>query len=189
MGSRLVNLYTFLQIAKITPPVLAAAVKKYGVSGWDNYGTFGRFNKDSDAANLALSEIEKYHRVIQQGRKIGEDLTRRLPYMTGINPILQLGWFENEAPDFKALQEKMGSQPEYQFPKTRAETEWAIIGSLLHMLLGKIGDRSHPDFTSQQKIIDFLVDTYKDSTMSGMSQTNLQDKFSAANTYMSKKIN
>jgi hypothetical protein len=57
------------------------------------------------------------------------------------------------------------------------------------MLLGKIGDRPHPDFNSQQKIIDFLVDTYKDSTMSGMSQTNLQDKFSAANTYMSKKIN
>ena len=189
MGPTLSSLYGLLEIERITPPVLAAAVKQHGIAGWDNYGTHGRFKKDSDAAKLALSEIEKYHRVIQEGRKTGENLTRKLPYMTGINPILQLGWFENEAPDFQALQEKMGIQPEYEFPKTRPETEWAIIGSLLHMLLGKIGDRPHPDFNSQQKIIDFLVDTYKDSTMSGMSQTNLQDKFSAANAYLSKKIN
>jgi len=189
MDTALISLYALLEIQKVTPPVLAAAVKQYGVAGWDNYGTYGRFKKDSDAATLALSEIEKYHRVIQKGRKIGKDLTRRLPYLTGINPILQLGWFSGEVPDFQALQEKMGIQPEYEFPKTRPETEWAIIGSLLHMLLGKIGDRPHPDFNSQQKIIDFLVDTYKDSTVSGMSQTNLQDKFSAANAYLSKKIN
>jgi hypothetical protein len=189
MGPTLISLYGLLEIERITPPVLAAAVKQHGVAGWDNYGTHGRFKKDSDAAKLALSEIEKYHRVIQEGRKTGENLTRKLPYMTGINPILQLGWFSGEVPDFKALQKSMGSQPEYEFSKTRPETEWAIIGGLLHALLGKTGSRPHPDFKTQQQVIDFLIDEYKDLKLSGISKTSLENKFSAANAYLSKKKN
>jgi hypothetical protein len=189
MESQIINLYTFLEKENIAPSVVAAAVKKYGVSGWDNYGTYGKFKKDSDAATLALSEIEKYHRVDLESRIMGLRLTRCLPYFTGINPILQLGWFPYEKPDFDALKKAIGTQPEYEFPKSRPETELAIIGGLLHALLGKTSSRPHPDFKSQQQVIDFLIDEYKDLKLSGISKTSLEDKFSAANAYLSKKKN
>ena len=57
MEKKLISIHELLLRNAVTPPVLAQAVKKHGVSGWDIYGTFGSFKKDSDAAASVRSQL------------------------------------------------------------------------------------------------------------------------------------
>ena len=65
MEKKLISIHELLLRNAVTPPVLAQAVKKHGVSGWDIYGTFGSFKKDSDAVE-ELALLERYVLLIEE---------------------------------------------------------------------------------------------------------------------------
>ena len=184
MEKKLIRIHELLLRNAVTPPVLAQAVKKHGVSGWDIYGTFGSFKKDSDAAASALSEIAAVHLAIIKCRQKDDDSTWYAQFNDGCRPIHQLGWFEDSMPNFEKIQNAIGSQPEYEVPESRAGTELAIIGALLRLILGTAGNGPHPHYTSQQNIIDCIRDEFSSYKVSGLKPRTLAEKFGQANFYL-----
>jgi hypothetical protein len=187
MEKKLISIHQLLMRFGVTPPVLAQAVKKQGVCGWDIYGTFGAFKKDSDAAAAALSEIAAVHLAIIKCRQKDDGSSWYGQFTDGCRPIHQLGWFEDSLPNFEKIQKSLGSQPEYDVPESRAETDLAIIGALLYLILGKVGNGPHPHYSSQQQIIDCIDDKFCTYKVPGLNERTLTEKFSSVNKYFKSK--
>lgn len=187
MEKKLISIHELLLRYGVTPPVLAQAVKKHGTSGWDIYGTFGSFKKDSDAAASALSEIAAVHLAIIKCRQKDDDSTWYAQFNDGCRPIHQLGWFEDSLPNFEKIQKTLGSQPDYVVPESRAETDLAIIGALLYLILGKVGNGPHPHYSSQQDIINCIDDKFCTYKAPGLKERTLAEKFGQANKYLKSK--
>lgn len=79
--------------------------------------------------------------------------------------------------------EKESLQQNLKVPLRALNTNLAIIGTMLKLLLGKSASgKPYSEFNSQAAIIDMLVINH--GGIDGISKRNLEDKFSDANKYL-----
>ena len=141
------------------PPVLATAIEKHGLDGWDGYGRWGQFKKTDAATKLALDDLQRVHyEMVKSG---ATDLTDddsqpdspKKSWHSAVGgasfpkPIHHMGWLSNKLPDLEKVKSSLAKQPVFvpmNGPEIRTETANAIIGGLLHLLTAEIENWHSP---------------------------------------------
>ena len=171
-----------------SPAVLAKAIEKHGLYGWNEFGVWGEFEKKTETASLALKKLsEVYYSMIEAARYDppkswhGELTGKHL-----IGPLHHLGWLLGQMPDFQKISKELSSQPAFMpihTEKMRDSTIDSIIGCLLQMLKEQPLKSSKNDPVTQASVIEDLIKSYEG--FPGISKSNLEKVFSAANKFVS----
>lgn len=185
MEAKLISLARLLH--DYPPAVLVRAIQKYGLYGWDQYGIWGEFKSKSDTAQLALGKLsEVYYTIVESARHYPPKSWHHV--LTGknlIGPLHHLGWLQGQLPDFGKIDQELNGTPTFlpiTAPKMRDTTSHAIIGGLLDLVKEQALLVNHQKPLTQDQIIDELTEKY--AGFPGISKSNLENVFSAANTFV-----
>lgn len=158
---------------------LATAIEKYGVQGWDRFGRFKTFKQGDAIFDRALDFLAAEAAFNSEGRE------ERSPFEYAAEDweTPSYGWREDALPDFKAIEAEQAAAPVQPKRRSAAESKaednnLRIIGGLLGYIKGELGNGKHPDFKTENELIDLLAD--KLDGFGGVKHRNLQDKFSRA---------
>lgn len=183
-----------------SPAVLAKAVDKHGLYGWDEFGVWGEFKKNTETASFALKKLsEVYYSMVEAARHDppkswhGELVGKHL-----IGPLHHLGWLHGQMPDFKKISDELSRGPVFMpidSPKMRDMTAYSIIGGMLHMLKEQPARSADSGGVTQSSVIEYLIKKFVGNP--GISKSNLEIVFAAANNFIAtytgteaaKKIN
>lgn len=161
--------------AKLDPGTLATAIELHGIHTWDRYGRRRLFLPESTEAQQALDRLAAYCVSIEKYIE-SHDMDEEFDRQFGGDAY---GWPADQAPDFNALQKNISTNPELQRPRhadTKSENASAgIIGGLLQYIKGELGNQKHPEFQSEDALIDHLA--LKLKGYAGLSKRNLKNKF------------
>lgn len=170
-----------------SPAVLARAIEKHGLYGWDEFGVWGEFKKKTETASLALKKLsEVYYAMIEAARH--EPPKSWHGVLTGENlfgPLHHLGWLHGQMPDFKKINKELNAGPVFMLldsPKMRDNTAISIIGCLISMMKEPNFERFANSAVTQASIIEHLTRWYAD--FPGISKSNLENVFADANAFM-----
>ncbi len=170
-----------------SPAVLAKAIEKHGLYGWDEFGVWGEFKKKTETASLALKKLsEVYYAMIEAARH--EPPKSWHGVLTGENlfgPLHHLGWLHGQMPDFKKINEELSGGPVFMqidSPKMRDSTAISIISCLLSMVKQQDLQGSENAPITQTAVIEHLTRRYAD--FPGISKSNLENVFSEANSFL-----
>lgn len=153
--------------AGVSIGALATAIENDGVCGWDRFGRYKRFDKDSQEAGVPLDRLAlQYARNENPMDSGGPD--------DSIDAPLNLwGWPKKELPDFGAVE---AGQPR---PKVRpadvarvAKSQDMLIGALTECVLAKGPWEGHPQLENQAALIEAMAGFYLG--LSGMSKRSLE---------------
>ena len=169
--------------------VLATAIEKGGVQGWDRYGRFGAFDAESAEARAALDLLSEWHLGAQERLLAPRDPMFEDSADCFISEYARYGWPDNCLPDFKSIgtaMVKMRSTPESAQAKAKGEkANLGIIDGLLLVVEGELGTSAHTAYESEAKLIQHLQE--KMAGYPGNSKRNLEAKFAAAKRLMNKE--
>lgn len=183
------------------PPVLATAIEKYGLEGWDGFGRWGQFKKTDAATKLALDDLQRVHyEMVKCGATdLLEDDSQPAPpkkswhsAVGGVSfpkPIHHLGWLSNKLPDLEKVKSSLAKQPVFvpmTAPEIRTETANAIIGGLLHLLTAEIENDGIRTSLVQEDVIAALLESIGD--YDGVSESTLRTRFAAANKLLRQVV-
>lgn len=170
------------------PAVLVKAIEKHGLYGWDQYGIWGEFKSKSHTTQLALEKLsEVYYAIVESDRHDPPKSWHSV--LTGknlIGPLHHLGWLQGQLPDFGKIHRELSGTPSFMpisSPKMRDTTSHAIIGGLLELAKEQALHINPKKPLTQDQIIEALTKKYA-SGFSGISKSNLENVFSAANTFI-----
>jgi hypothetical protein len=159
---------------KVVPGTLATAIEMHGVHTWDRYGRRRLFLPDSAEAKQALDAIARYYSSLgghPDDIIDGEDF-----YDMGGDIF---GWPAEQSPNFDELQATIRTDPKPHRPPHAVEksenANIGIIGGLLQYIKGELGNQKHPEFRSEDALIEHLE--LKLKGYAGLSKRNLKDKF------------
>jgi len=162
--------------SKLEPGTVATAIELYGVHTWDRYGRRRLFLPDTAEANLALDVLAGHYAATQ--RDVGDDSESDWGFDYQFEGDV-FGWPADSAPNFNELQKKIRTDPKPQRPlHAVGKSENAnigIIGGLLQYIRGELGNTKHPEFRSEDALIEHLEVKLKG--YAGLSKRNLKDKF------------
>jgi hypothetical protein len=170
-----------------SPAVLARAIEKHGLYGWDEFGVWGEFKKKTETASVALKKLsEVYYAMIEAARH--EPPKSWHGVLTGKNlfsPLHHLGWLQGQMPDFNKITKELSGTPKFMqinSPKMRDSTVISIIGCLLSMVKEQPLKRSKNPL-HQTSVIDHLTKEF--AGFPGISKSNLENVFGEANAFIS----
>lgn len=170
-----------------SPAVLARAIEKHGLYGWDEFGVWGEFKKKTETASLALKKLsEVYYAMIEAARH--EPPKSWHGVLTGENlfgPLHHLGWLHGQMPDFKKINKELKTGPVFMqidSPKMRDNTAISIIGGLLEMVKEQPLTPNAKGVVTQKNVIEHLIKRYEG--FAGISRSNLENVFGDANTFI-----
>ena len=170
-----------------SPAVLARAIEKHGLYGWDEFGVWGEFKKKTETASLALKKLsEVYYAMIEAARH--EPPKSWHGVLTGENlfgPLHHLGWLQGQMPDFKKINKELKTGPVFMqidSPKMRDNTAISIIGGLLEMVKEQPLKPNAKGVVTQKNVIEHLIKRYEG--FPGISRSNLENVFGDANTFI-----
>lgn len=160
--------------------ILATAIEKHGIQGWDRFGRFKAFTKDS-AGDDALRYTKVLDALAAQHEWDEAPANYRSPIeeaeaFAGSGHPFEYGWLKSELPDFEAIVAGAAGQPVAppKKPSKRAETsDLNIIAALLQFLMPKAG------YAKEAQLINDLLDVGW-GDYAGISQRNLQQRFADA---------
>lgn len=174
-------LWHLISRGKVSISTLASAIERDGIQGWDRFGRFKTFTKDSQGDDAA-----RYSKVLdllaaQHEFDAISDGAHRSPLeeaedFAGSGHPLEYGWLENQLPDFSAIVAEGAGQPVEppKRPSKRAETsEKRIIGAILKHVLPRAGYESEAALISD--LLEHGYDNYD-----GISKRNLEKTFAEA---------
>ncbi len=167
----------------VTEGALATAIEKEGVYTWDRFGRFRCFKPPAPEAESVLSVLANvYARYSSDAPDDLDDGDDDSP-----DSLLRLcGWPKPKLPDFRSIE---GSEPVVSMPpeSTRptpgaklVRADLALIGGLLLFIKGELGNKRHPDFQTEDDLINVLELELSNLRLVGASQRTIIDKFSAA---------
>lgn len=200
METKLITLAELL-LRGYPPPVLATAIEKHGLDGWDGYGRWGLFKKTDAATQLALDDLQRVHyEMVKSGATdITDDDNQPAPPKKSWHaavggasfpkPIHHLGWLSNKLPDLEKVKSSLAKQPVFvpmNGPEIRTETANAIIGGLLHLLTAEIENSGIRTTLVQEDVIRALLDSV--GGYDGVSESTLRTRFAAANRLLSRVV-
>lgn len=153
--------------AGISIGALATAIESSGVWGWDRFGRFSCFGKDSAEVcvvfdRLALQYARNEHPMdlVEQGDPADD-------------PLWQWGWLKGNLPDFGAVEASRPKPPLRPADIARAEkSKDMLIGALTEFALGDGPWKGRPQFKNQTELIEEFAERYQG--MGGMSKRNLE---------------
>jgi hypothetical protein len=170
-----------------SPAVLAKAIEKHGLYGWDEFGVWGEFKKKTETVSLALKKLsEVYYAMIEAARNDPPKSWHGV--LTGKNlvgPLHHLGWLHGQMPDFQKISKELSGEPVFMpidSPKMRDSTAISIISCLLSMVKGQDLQGSENAPVTQAAVIEHLTKRYAD--FPGISKSNLENVFSEANSFL-----
>lgn len=162
------------------PGTLATAIERSGIYGWDRFMRFRKFAPNSPEAAQALDALAR------QAQHDPDDRENQPPVERddGTGSFYSFGWPRDKLPEFAAIE---GEDADAPAPPRRGSLRTenatlAIVGGLLAFIFGELGNKRHPDFRSENQLIEFLEEKCKG--YGGLSKRNLQDKFAAAKALM-----
>ena len=171
-----IQLYDLLRARGISPGTLATAIEQVGIYGWDRYGRFKHFTKDSPEAVPAFNALA--------GHAQHDDPNTMAPidHDDGTGVYSRYGWPADKLPDFADIEAGMPPAPTLPRPTQRSDEDatLAIVGALLDFIKGKVGEgrEAHPAYESEAQLADLLAGELGE--FRGLSKSNLQKKFTLA---------
>lgn len=194
------NLFTIgrlLVTGRASPATIGTALERYGIYGTNS---LGQLKIESEHGLIGMSVKDALADYIQLG------FTRTWYEPKALNNMVywSCGWPQEALPDFNAIAAEpipllkqatlsvapvvnpnaiteVAAEPQEHFTgSTKSENaNLAIIGGLLAILNGQLNCSTHPNFSSQNQIIDKLITEL--AGLPGTSERNLKEKFSKAN--------
>jgi hypothetical protein len=171
---------------KISIGILATAIEEGGIWGWDRFGRFKRFTKEStgDDATVyskVLETLAQQHAWRDEGRN---DQQSPLDW-AGDSPedggCFHFGWPESDPPNFEEIAAKASKHPAAPPKKPSAREEnndKVLIGALLQVFSQK--------GVNQSELIKYLLDHGYDQ-YEGIKTSTLEAKFAKANASLLPK--
>jgi hypothetical protein len=180
-----VSLGALLAVENHSTGVLATAIEKNGVQGWDRYGRFGTFTKKTPEYQAALELIARQAQfewcsLFQKGR------TERSPAeaswdLNDATDFYRYGWLRHNLPNLAAIAKAQGTQPGVPTELLDARSEKAClgtIGALLSFIEGDYGFEPHPQFQTEKALIAVL--SKKFAGYYGLKPRTFQNRFAQA---------
>lgn len=171
-----------------SPAVLARAIDKHGLYGWDEFGVWGEFKNKSETALLARRKLsEVYYAIVEASRHEPQKSWHGV--LTGknlIGPLHHLGWLLGQMPDFEKINQEISGGPKFMkldIPPMRDSTAISIIGALLETVIEQPFHQSDIAEIKQTNVIEHLTTRYQG--FPGISVSNLEKFFSAGNNFIS----
>ncbi len=203
------NLFTLgrlLLTGRAKVGTIATAIDRHGIYGYDKMGRLLPVGSDPWDQAGVLDLLRKYIHVAN-GRR-----TDALKVLDDPE-FAKYGWPQEYLPDFAAIAAEpvtpivqsapaspIPPSPEVQSALSNASlsavstastkgenANLAIIGGLLAIIKGELGCQAHPDFNSQQQVIDLL--TRELNGLNGTGERNLKQKFRDANILLEDYLN
>jgi hypothetical protein len=167
---------TFTTIAEllaneVSPGLLAGVIQKHGAYGTDAYMNVAFHKPDSPKLQGALEHIE----TIAKGIYIDTIAAKE---EGALSELFEVGWPRAKLPKFKDLQR--ASEKALDAASLGRETKGLLltIALLLKSIqFGALGQKLHPNFESEAKLIEHLAGQRE---FSGVSKRNLEYKFAQA---------
>lgn len=165
-----------IRVEGIHEGVLATAIEKVGVFGYDRYGRFNRYGHESLPGKRALDALAAQFESCQfpgdeQAIDSGE----------WAETFCRFGWPIDQRPDFDSLSRSDLKAPPRRVVhpgRMKEDSDLRIIFALLEFIKGGLGNSKHPDFTSEAALIRHVSD--KMAGYKGCTQRTLEQRFALA---------
>jgi hypothetical protein len=187
-----VNFRTLAQLLETghSTGVLATAIEKHGVYGWDRYGRFRHF-KPSDQPSGASGE-DYVGQALDCLAYIAErdEIPEAHPELTAAQsgrarPWFNCGWPEDELPDLDSIEAQQPVAPPRPSSLAKKENSTLmVVAALLAFTKGELGVAQHPEYSSERQLIGLLADKMRGYP--GMGRRNFQTKFADAKKLMKR---
>lgn len=156
--------------------VLATAIEKHGIYGYDRFGRWKHFALASDEAAAVLETLARIHAAdedpMRESSQLDDDPVG--------NPTYAVGWPVSDCPDFEALDREAGGKPQPPASRKaggRPNNDKELIAVLWGLIRGELRCNAHPDFPDNAAIIDHII---RQAGFDGLSESTLLRKFSDA---------
>lgn len=176
------DLHYLLDFRRVSIGTLAEAIERVGIQGWDKFGRFKTFKKETPEAQGALAVLAAQYEYEEQKANGRVDWMGPLDTVDLSEPSpFHMGWKAADLPPLAEIAARADGEPtRADRPNKRNENaNLAIIAGLLEIIRGKAGDLSGK---SDQEIKDALV-SYM-TGVPGVGRSNLDKRFSEANALL-----
>lgn len=182
------ELGTLMRDEKIELGTLASAIEQGGIHGWDKYGRFQLFSKNSPESQEALEAIANQF-AWEVDSSYPPELSP-LDSVEGFCTYTKYGWPKDALPDFEKLSKSSENLPvPGKRPSAIARSEnsnLAIIGSMVSCVITKINKGRTKLYRSEAELIREMVE-YFERRIPGLTQSNIETVFQAAKEYVDAK--
>jgi hypothetical protein len=181
-----------LVVRRISTAVLATAIEKHGLDGWDQCGRFRHFgpNTEPDVPNILkwLAEEWKFAIAPNCGHAHVQS-PAEAAYEAGDSELDRYGWLTESLPDFEAIEASASAlpSPPTWHSKKAENASLGIIGALLGFIRGDFSTHPHPDWQSQTALVDLLADACE-KKVPGVSRSNLEKHFAKAKQLLKDRL-
>ena len=202
-GNPFISLKNILEdeeFSNITMAELVLAIEKHCIYKYDSFGILRKCSDDSEQCREVMTLLrifKNYDPYFNEEHGIQEydpppldDVVNenfgRYPCEPETHPSQYnyYGWLNDGLPEFKAMPVSLNKDKPLG-PKSEA-SYLRIIAALLEYIEGNApGIDAHPKFTSEAKLIEYLVNQYDGHE--GLSQSNLTHKFPIAKRMLKSK--
>lgn len=165
------------------PGTLATAIEHQGIFSWDRYGRFRHFGPETPEAKSALDHLAAVYE--HNGGHPDDHVDHEMFYEAGGDAY---GWPVAKEPNWAEIKAGLSQRPQPQSPEVVSvkseNANLAMVLALLKFIKGELGNKTHPDYSSEAQLGEFL-----ESAMfgySGVSKSNFKTKFANAKKLIPK---
>lgn len=147
-----------------SPAILATAIEKFGVHGWDRFGRFGLFGKNSPDERAALDALAAEFAAFSNDQPLPSEQDEF------DSPFSLCGWPADQLPKLDKIKVRQRKLPRTQAGAREENATLRLVGALLEFIEGgKAGRPAHPLYKDDPQLATELVKIVGDYPGLGLS--------------------